>query len=67
MMKPSKLLQRKIEEYVSIAIYWTLDVNQITRMVILHFNIPDKQAKQIVTDYLKEHHPQIFKEFRTKI
>lgn len=66
-IKPSKLLQDKIETYVSIATYWTTNVSQIINMVILHFDISDEQAEQIVMEYLTKYKPQLLENTETKI
>lgn len=51
--------REKIENYVSTAIFFTADVEQLISMAILHFDIPDKKAKEIVTNYIKKYNPSL--------
>jgi hypothetical protein len=57
--------KEQIAVYVSTALFLTASVDQLISMVILHFDIPDKQAKQMVTEYLREYHPNLLEEIKT--
>jgi hypothetical protein len=60
-----KVTEDQIAEYVSMALYFTSSIEQIIGMVILHFDIPDKQAKSMTMAYLKQYKPSVLKEIRT--
>ncbi|KKL59554.1 hypothetical protein LCGC14_2214140 [marine sediment metagenome] len=43
-----KITQAKVNKYVNGAVKYPLDDGQLVAMVILHFDIPDRQAMEMV-------------------
>ena len=44
----TECLQKDVTNYIAGALFLPVEVGQFASMVILHFDIPDKQAKDMV-------------------